>query len=368
VSIHTVYFIGSILSLDEHPTFRETIIEQFSDPYYDWNNFIWTCSNHLVLPAIYLKFRDHNLLFCIPDVLANHLKEIYELNRIRNEQILLQVKEITATLNLAGISPIFMKGTGNLIAEVYNDIGERIIGDIDLLVQENEYLATIERAKTIGYTNYWGEPRNPMKMKHYPRLYKLGVPADLEIHRIPVKSEYSSYFSSEMMFRQKTAIVNLPGCFVPCNNDKIIQNFIHSQLSNSGHRLGTVSLRDINDIYLLSKKSDLATAFAQINKERETKAYIAIFQKLLGLPITISQSVSSRFFLWKHDLNLTSAIFYKINRIPWVIAGIILHGYPKQIKEAIQYSEARQSLLKRIVSPKWYVHHFNIYKKLISGN
>ena len=66
-----LYFIGQCLSLDEHPTFRETIIAQFSKPDYDWNQFIWTCSNHLVLPVIYLKFLKHDLLSYVPEVLAH---------------------------------------------------------------------------------------------------------------------------------------------------------------------------------------------------------------------------------------------------------------------------------------------------------
>ena len=134
MSILPIYFIGQCLSLDEHPLFRETIIVQFSDPGYDWNSFIWTCSNHLVLPVIYLKLLKHDLLGFVPDVLAQHLEDIYTLNRTRNEQILLQVKEMNATLNAAGISPIYLKGTGNLIDGFYEDIGERIIGDIDFLV------------------------------------------------------------------------------------------------------------------------------------------------------------------------------------------------------------------------------------------
>jgi len=44
------------------------------------------------------------------------------------------MKEMNATLNAAGISPIYLKGTGNLIDGFYEDIGERIIGDIDFLV------------------------------------------------------------------------------------------------------------------------------------------------------------------------------------------------------------------------------------------
>jgi len=41
------------------------------------------------------------------------------------------------TLKAAGISPIYMKGTGNLIDKVYDDIGERIIGDIDFVILES---------------------------------------------------------------------------------------------------------------------------------------------------------------------------------------------------------------------------------------
>ncbi len=121
MSIRILYFIGQCLSLDEHPTFRETIIVQFSDPDYDWNSFIWACSNHLVLPAIYLKFMKYDLLGYLPEVLAQHFEEIYKLNRTRNEQIILQVKEINATLNAAGISPIDLKDTGNQIEGIYGD-------------------------------------------------------------------------------------------------------------------------------------------------------------------------------------------------------------------------------------------------------
>ena len=100
---------------------------------------------------IYLKFRKQDLLDYLPEVLANHLKEIYELNHTRNGQILLQMKEMNTTLNKAGISPIYLKGTGNLIDGIYDDIGERIIGDIDFLVPEKDFLTAAELFKNEEY-------------------------------------------------------------------------------------------------------------------------------------------------------------------------------------------------------------------------
>jgi len=366
VSILPIYFIGQCLSLDEHPTFRETIILQFSDPGYDWNSFIWTCSNHLVLPVIYLKFLKYDLLGYLPEVLAQHLEDIYSLNRKRNEQILEQMKEINATLNAAGISPIYLKGTGNLIDGIYSDIGERIIGDIDLLVREDDYLKSVELAKEIGYINYWGEPNNPLKIKHYPRLYKEHVPADLEIHHIPVRSKYSKYFNSEMIFRQKTEVIGFPGCFVPGDEHKVVLNFIHSQLSNSGHQLGVVSLRDIYDLYLFSERVNVTTLFSQIPYKRKAGAYFTLAQKLLRTSIFNQQTLTSKIFIWKHDLNLSSPLFNTLNRIPWVISRIIFHEYPKQVKNAFIYKSDRQLLLRKLVNPKRYIYHLNVYKKMIN--
>ena len=367
MSLRNLYLIGSCLSLDEHPTFRETIIAQFSDPGFDWDDFIWTCSNHLVLPVIYLKFRKYDLLDHLPEGLANHLEEIYEINRARNVQIALQMKELNASLNKAGISPIYLKGTGNLIDGVYSDIGERIIGDIDLLVPEADYLNSVELAKEMGYVNCWGEPRNPGKLKHYPRLYKKDVPAYLEIHRLPVKPEYAKYLSAEMIIQNKKEVPGYPGCYVPCHDHKVILNFIHSQFSNSGHRLGIISLRDIYDISLFSKRTDITILINRVGCSAKMLAYFAITQKLLKMPVSIMQSRTSKFFLWKHDMNYTSPLFHTIIRIPWVISRIVFHGYPKQIKEALIYKDARKSLFLRLGNRKWYRRHLMIYKKMISG-
>jgi len=368
-SLSTLYFIGQCLSLDEHPTFRDEIIVQFSDENYDWNTFIWTCSNHLVLPVFYLKFLKHDLLSYVPDVLTQHLEEIYKLNCTRNEQILLQVKEINATLNAAGISPIYLKGTGNLIDGIYDDIGERIIGDIDFLVPESDFLTAAECFKNVGYIDSFPryKPFSFDEHHHYPQLWKEDVVADIEIHWQPVSKQNSGRFSSCFVQKSKKEVTDYPGCFVLSDEHKVILNFIHSQLTNSGHRLGIVSLRDINDVYRFAKRTDLTKALHLIHNRKEAEAYFTIAQKLLGLPITIEQSLSTSVFCRKHDLNLKSRLFYTLNRIPWVLSRMLIHAYPEQIKEAFIYKDARQSLLRRFGSRKWYLQHFRLIKKNIAG-
>ena len=125
------YFTGRCLALDEHPQFREQIIELFADvkdsisflkdgipgppEESDLENFIQLCSDHLIIPAIYLKFKKHDILAYLPEDFIQAFKEIYDLNCERNLQILQQNDDITAILNKENIQPVFLKGTVNML-------------------------------------------------------------------------------------------------------------------------------------------------------------------------------------------------------------------------------------------------------------
>ncbi|NEW85440.1 MAG: nucleotidyltransferase family protein [Mariniphaga sp.] len=328
---------------------------------------MFTCSNHLVLPVIYLKFKAHDLLGYLPEVLVQHLEEIYSLNRDRNLQIIEQIKAITATLNQAGISPLFMKGTGNLVDGVYSDVGERIIGDIDFLVPEKDFLTAAELFEKEGYEICFPAYLPYDQMKHYPRLWKEDVIAEIEIHRLPVTLKYTTHFSADFVLNSKKSVAGFPGCYVLADDHKVILNFIHSQLSNSGHALGTVSLRDVYDNYCLSKLVD-PQWIAEISPfERKYNAYSTIARKLLGIPILDKLSLTSKVFCWKHDQNLISPFFRIVNRIPWAIGVFIFIVIPMKLKEFINYKEARQIIIHKFGSKDWYTHKLKIYKKKITG-
>jgi hypothetical protein len=356
VSIRSFYFIGHCLSLDEHPSFRETIITQFTDPDYDWDNFTWICSDHLILPVIYLKLKEHDLLGYLPELFAKHLEDIYELNRSRNIHILEQMKEITALLNSAGISPIYLKGTGNLIDEIYTDIGERIIGDIDFLVPEKDFLMAAELFQKEGYQICRPNNEPIDRIKHYPRLWKENVTADIEIHRLPVMFKYTRHFSTDFVQQLKKTVPGFPGCYVLSDEHKVINSFIHSQLTNAGHALGVVSLRDIYDLYCFSKRVDLKRLPQASPFKQKIIAYFKISEKLLNLTTSHfypNETIGSRYYRIKHDLNFTSTFAYKVNRFVWVISETISYGI-QQVRESASNGKLRCKIVKSIITPKWY--------------
>ena len=204
-------------------------------------------------------------------------------------------------------------------------------------------------------------------MKHYPRLWKEDVAADLEIHRVPVSQKYAAHFSSEIVQQSKKEVSGFPGCYVLCDGHKVTLNFIHSQLSNSGHRLGIVSLRDIYDLYCFSKRVDLLQIAQVTPYPQKYLAYCDITYKLFGLPISDKQTLTSKVFCWKHDLNLTSPLFYIINRTPWMISVFLFIVIPIKVKEFFNYKEARQILVHKMGSKTWYIQQLEVYKKMITG-
>jgi hypothetical protein len=358
------YFACQCLSLDDHPEFKEEISHLISIDQIDWEDFVQLCSNHLVLPAIYLKFRLHGLLRYLPEELTKFLEEIYDLNLTRNEHILKQLQEIISLFNEHEIHPTLLKGTANLLDDLYISTGERMIGDIDILVSEKDYLKAAQLLENNGYAHNNPNYFEVENMKHYPRLFKEGVSVDVEIHQRPVPTEYTKMYNTGMIDKEKKAIRKYSSCFVPSDEHKVIHNFIHTQLSNKGHRYGIVPLRDLYDLYLLSKRTDIAQIVNHIEHKRIAVTYFLFAAKALCLPDFFHSKGTFTFkmFCLKHDLVLQSNTFYSVNKGLIYMAERI-YSYIEQLIKSIYSKDMRKSLGIRLTNGQWYKNHIDDYIK-----
>lgn len=363
------YFIGKCLTLEEHPEFRMEIIDKAKSNLIDWDQFVILCNNHLVLPVIYSKFCSHRIIDHIPNELAEHLAEIFHLSVKRNEQILKQLRDITSILNEHDIHPIFLKGAGNLLEGLYDSIGDRILGDIDFLVAEKDYLPTAELMEKSGYTeidDQYSHTDNVSSFKHYPRLVHPNYIATIEIHRIPTDEIYQSWFNNEIIEKDKKKISSIPGhSYVLADAHKIILNFIHSQLADQGFLHGWISLRDIYDLYLLSKKFPLFDTLAGIKTEQKAIAYYTLSSIILGLEDKSCRRKNWAFYVlyFRNSLNLKSAYFYSFNRSSIFILQRIFQGYLRHLFMSIYSKKERQYLKRRLFNRGWYADHIRLYTR-----
>ena len=81
------------------------------------------------------------------------------------------------------IPPIFLKGTGNLLAGIYDDIAERMVGDIDFIFSKEDYPIAIIILREFGYSEVEKrEYYSPSEHRHSRRLQKANNISTREIH------------------------------------------------------------------------------------------------------------------------------------------------------------------------------------------
>lgn len=417
------YFTGHCLALDEHPQFREKIIELFAGDKSNWEGFVKLCSDHLIIPAIYIKFKQHNLLNClefpvrenmsvempinrsgfvpyarltgnggqgtkdqhihnfstelgfitepkneikqtqsiIPEEVVQAFKEIYELNRQRNLQILKQIDDITAVLNKENIQPVFLKGTANLLDGLYGDVGERMIGDIDFLVREDEFLKTANILESDGYQHAVNIYEDLKSRKHYPSLYKEGEIATVEIHRLPVREEHSKKFKPEVVLNDKIEMPGKPGIYVPSDAHKLIHTFIHSQLDDWGHAYKQSSFRGYYDLYLLSKRVDISSLVDQTGYRRKFISWLVFGQRIFGMPDQFYpiETRLAKWYCFKYNMSFSFPGLFADYTIIKKIINLFGKHYAGTFIKALLSPAGRQYMYNKLNNREWIRNYLN---------
>ena len=120
----TLYFIAKCLTISLEDKNRLEIEKQLQLKIIDWEAVVEVSTAHYVFPAMYCNLKRVGFLRYLPQELVNFMEHITNLNRERNDQIITQAKDLNTLLLANNITPIFLKGTGNLLAGLYEDIAE----------------------------------------------------------------------------------------------------------------------------------------------------------------------------------------------------------------------------------------------------
>ncbi len=121
----TLFFVARALTINHEKHNFDFIKKQIKENLVDWGKVVQLSTKHYVFPALYCNLKRANLIELVPKDLVEYMEHITQLNRERNQQIITQAKEINELLLENDITPIFLKGTGNLLEGLYEDIAER---------------------------------------------------------------------------------------------------------------------------------------------------------------------------------------------------------------------------------------------------
>ena len=137
--------------------------------------FIQIISYHQLIPLIYSILNLKELLSFIPVKLKDFMKKIYKLNENRNKELIKEIEEIKKIFEENKIDHTFLKGSANIYTGLYNNIGERMINDIDILCLKKDLdfvkkilIKNYVLKKTMGFSTSNHLPRFINKKKYLP--------------------------------------------------------------------------------------------------------------------------------------------------------------------------------------------------------
>ena len=260
----TLYFIAKCLTISLEIKNKQEIEKQLKSMSIDWDLVVKVSTSHYVFPALYCNLKRADFLQYIPNELVSFMEHITDINRERNKQIISQANELNNVLLANNIRSIFLKGTGNLLAGIYDDIAERMVGDIDFIFSKEDYPRAIAVLREFGYsevkkTKYY----HPDIGRHYRRLYKENSIAAIEIHKELLIKKYANEFNYSFVERDSQFINEIS---VLSYANKLNLSIIANQINDSGFYFKTIALRNAYDVFLLSKKTNAKEAVNTLDK------------------------------------------------------------------------------------------------------
>jgi len=256
----TLFFIAKCLTISLEDKNRDEIELILETTDIDWEAVVKISTSHYVFSALYCNFKRADFVKYLPADLIEYMIHITNLNRDRNVQILQQAQELNSLLLANNIRPIFLKGTGNILEGLYEDIGERMIGDIDFLFSEEDSYSAIKILKSDDYTTPKELLNNYPGHRHFPRLVKQENIAAVEIHKEVTIDKYRGEFNCEMISKDAQQINDFS---VLSFENQLSLSIISSQINDYGFELKNFSLRNAYDVFLLSKKVDTKKAISK---------------------------------------------------------------------------------------------------------
>jgi hypothetical protein len=349
----TLFFTAKCLtiSLEEKNKAEIEIILKTTDV--AWDAVVKVSTSHYVFPAIYCNFKRADFLKYLPADLVAYMKHITNLNRDRNTQILQQVKDLNNLLLTNNIRPIFLKGTGNLLAGLYEDIGERMVGDIDFIFSKEDYPKAITLLREFGYSDVCKYKYHFPSTKHYRRLQKENNIAAIEIHKELLIKRYANEFNYSFVEKDNQII---KGVTVLSYANKLNLSIIANQINDNGFYYKTMALRNAYDVFLLSKKTNAKDAVNALDKlTNPLNCFLAacydVFNAVDSLEYNNTKKVASYLSIFNIQFTKRKTTKRRHKRIK---NYLFIKSRLNIIYKSIMYKEYRVWLFKRLTDKSWY--------------
>ena len=274
----------------------------------DWEQVANVAGSHSVIQAIYPVLIKHELLDLVPDDFLSYIQHLHEINCERNEMLRKQAINAVRIMNKLNIKPLLMKGAAQLFLDTFQNLGDRLLVDIDILVPSNEIKRVSDELIATGYEMDEEKIHFIESHHHYPPLIKHGECAMVELHHDLMFREQQYVFPTEYAWSKAVDVALSSGVYAKVLEPtyRVFHGFLHRCVVDKLDRKGQVEIRQLHELaceqYRNSSKLnwDEMLEYARghnVHKELCANLYTAIkFMEIYDLEIVLNkQSIRSIF-------------------------------------------------------------------------
>ena len=242
-------------------------------------NLVKISSIHLVIPLLYIKIKEKKIEALFPNEFISYIREIYKINLNRNLELIKEIKLLSEIFSKKSVKHIFIKGSAMILNRLYTDIGERMIGDIDILIDANDKASVIKILEEIKFESKWKHLCS--FERHLPRMVSKNSIFAIEPHiRLTDKGQHID---------EKALLNKNMNKKTPCLKDMLLINIYNSQINDNFHFSFAYSFRNLYDSFILIKKLKLNNVHSLNEKNKVINFYFFIIKSLNILDLKINK-------------------------------------------------------------------------------
>ena len=305
------------------------------------DSIIKLASSNLVLPLLLSKIKSKGLQYLFNTNFIEYLEFIYKENLKRNKHLIKEVRFLSKILQKNNIRHVFIKGSAHVSSKIYDDFGERMVGDIDILIEKNQIGNTINLMNKHKY--FFKDSQSFLVSRHLNRLINFNKIFAVELHTKVVEND-KDLLSNELIIKDRK--INNDGIYTPSFNHQKLINIYNSEINDLEYYSAKINFRTLYDHISLSSTYENITEFGNYNKYTQN-----FFWKLGKLKIdNKNKSKLNLKVMHKLRLNFSKRIpklgilFFKI-----AFLYVKIKQIPTQIFNLFYNKKYRKYLFKRIL-------------------
>ncbi|MPZ38306.1 MAG: hypothetical protein GEU95_09585 [Rhizobiales bacterium] len=350
-----------LLSVDESPELRERLGHTLRSGAVSWPDVVAIASEQWVSAAVWPALRRKSLRGDQSREAMDYFEGMATLNRQRNSKLRAEAIELAAFLNRLDVTPIFLKGSANLLSDLYPDPAMRIMLDLDVLVPPSRVGACAEALQKAGYVQL-GDVGFPAH-HHYPPLGRPDAEASVELHIDPLDIEFRRFLSFEDVSRHAvTMAIDGARLAVPTTWCRLVHGVAHTQFVNHAFAYGHLPLRDLLDSALLSRSGPVdwdavVARFSTRSASRMLAFQFTAARQLLGGDIPEHMSSMPL------DGMLFKRALFQIAHppIPLWIERLLRPFF--LLRRSLSHGALRRRLARNLFDPAWYRRQWRMVRQ-----